>query len=195
MPATPQDLDGCTSLSNFKRQLKMYPFCQHFSLRFPMCFFVQRQISDVTKSVTKVLYTVNGRHYFCVLDLSFWKLNFALWFTFLFLNISKCLVTLRAIWTDIILILFFIFIRLIVYKVFVKKNISLHYCTDQLRLCEIAFPPQVVVHGGNGGQAVVWIHQHMDEAVQCGSKETCTQIMPHISQVNPILKTYLRSYK
>lgn len=76
-----------------------------------------------------------------------------------------------------------------------NKNINLNYCTDQLGLCKIAFPPQVLLHGGHDGQAIVWIHQDMDEAVQCRSKKTCTQTMQHISQVNPNPKDYkIQSY-
>lgn len=125
---------------------------------------------------------------------TFWKLKFTWEFTLLFLSITICLVMLREIWPENTLIIFFMLIRQIVHEVFVFKK-KLHYCTDQLGLCEITFPPQVLLHGRNDGQAVVWIHQHMDEAIQCGSKETCTQTMQHISQVIPILNTHLKSYK
>lgn len=37
------------------------------------------------------------------------------------------------------------------YIMYMQKKICLQYCTDQLGLREIAFPPQVFVHRGNRG--------------------------------------------
>lgn len=50
------------------------------------------------------------------------------------------------------------------------------WCTNQLSLREVAFPPQVFLQGGDGRQAVVRVHQHVDETVQGRPKETFKQI-------------------
>lgn len=45
--------------------------------------------------------------------------------------------------------------------------------TYQLGLSKVLLPPEVFVHGWNNGQAIVGIHENMDETVQGRSKETC----------------------
>lgn len=37
-------------------------------------------------------------------------------------------------------------------------------------MSDVLFPPQIRSHGGDGREAVVRVHQHMDEAVKRGAK-------------------------
>lgn len=48
--------------------------------------------------------------------------------------------------------------------------------TYQLGLGEVPLPPQVPVHGRKHRQAVVGVHEDVDEAVQGGPEETCTTV-------------------
>lgn len=41
---------------------------------------------------------------------------------------------------------------------------------DQLPLSDVLFPPEVGTHGRDGGQAIVRVHEDMDEAVECRTK-------------------------
>lgn len=47
-----------------------------------------------------------------------------------------------------------------------------HGATYQLGLREVPLPPQILVHGRKHREAVVGVHENVDKAVQCGSKET-----------------------
>lgn len=44
------------------------------------------------------------------------------------------------------------------------------HVTHQLPLSDVLLPPEVRTHGGDGRQAVVRVHEDMDEAVKCGTK-------------------------
>lgn len=48
--------------------------------------------------------------------------------------------------------------------------------TYQLGLGEVPLPPQVPVHGWKHRQAVVGVHEDVDEAIQGGPEETCTTV-------------------
>lgn len=50
-------------------------------------------------------------------------------------------------------------------------------CAHQLQGCEVFFPPQVLLHvGADGSQAVVGVHDDVDEGVQQADEERCRRL-------------------